>query len=231
MWNGLERSCRPPSKGQDMKTLKIATLVASVLMCGAMARAQAPNVTVDPQRHGNLAAAQNNIVEAWGSISEAQRANDSHLGGHAARAKELLAQANQEIQLCADQADANEANGAANGPPPAGASAAPAPAAAPAPPSQPVNVSGNWTIYAYNTNQPGSSLKQVQLTQDGNVISGYFHGPHQKGHLQGWINGNQLEFSTDTEDVLTFRGDVTPDGMSGMYSVHGNRAPWKAQRN
>jgi hypothetical protein len=212
-----------------MQTLKIATLVASVLICGAVARAQAPYVTVDPSQHGNLAAAQNNIVEAWGNISEAQRANDSHLGGHAARAKELLAQANQEIQLCADQADANEANAAVNGPPPTSASAPPAPT--PAPPPQPVNITGNWTIYAYNVNQPGSSLKQVQLQQDGNIISGYFRGPHQKGHLQGWINGNHVEFSTDTEDVLTFRGEITPDGMSGMYGVHGNHAPWKAQRN
>lgn len=213
-----------------MKRLRIATLLAGVMMCCAMGRAQAPNVTVDPQRHGNLASAQNNIVEAWGSISEAQRANDSHLGGHAARAKELLAQANQEIQLCADQADANEGNAGSDGPPPAGAGG-PAAASAPAPPPQPVNISGNWTIYAYNTSQPGSSLKQVQLTQNGNIISGYFHGPHQKGHLQGWINGNHVEFSTDTEDVLTFRGEVTADGMSGMYGVHGSHAPWKAQRN
>jgi hypothetical protein len=220
-----------------MKTLKIATLLAgmtllaALLICGAMARAQAPYVTVDPSRHGNLAAAQNNIVEAWGSITEAQRANDAHLGGHAGRAKELLAQANQEIQLCADQADANEANAAIDGPPPAAAST-PAAAPTPAPPPQPINISGNWTIYAYNVNQPGSSLKTVQLQQDGNVISGYFHGPHQKGHLQGWINGNHVEFATDTEDVLTFRGEVTPDGMmSGLYGVHGNHAPWKAQRN
>jgi hypothetical protein len=216
-----------------MKMLKIATLVAGALICGAMARAQAPNVTVDPQRHGNLAAAQNNIVEAWGSITEAQRANDSHLAGHAARAKELLAQANQELQLCADQADANEANAAVDGPPPAGASTSAPPTAAStqASPPQPVNISGNWTIYAYNVNQPGSSLKTVQLEQDGNIISGYFRGPHQKGHLQGWINGNHVEFSTDTEDVLTFRGEVTPDGMSGLYGVHGNHAPWRAQRN
>lgn len=211
-----------------MKRLKIATLMAGVLMCCAIVRAQAPYVTVDPQAHGNLSAAQNNIVEAWTAISEAQHANDAHLGGHAGRAKELLAQANQEIQLAADQADANQGPTASDGPPPAGASA---PAAAPAPPPQPVNLSGNWTIYAYNVNRPGSSLKQVQLSQDGNILSGYFRGPHQKGHLQGWINGNHVEFSTDTEDVLTFRGEITPDGMSGLYGVHGSHAPWRAQRN
>ncbi|HEY4009338.1 MAG TPA: hypothetical protein VGM11_04235 [Acidobacteriaceae bacterium] len=214
-----------------MKSLRIFSVLAGLMVSCAIGRAQAPSVTIDPSRHGNLAAAQNNIVEAWGSISEAQRANDAHLGGHAGRAKELLAQANQEIQLAADQADANEANANADGPPPA-ATGAPAPAVVSPAPPQPANITGNWTIYAYNVNQPGSSLKQVQLSQDGNVISGYFRGPHQKGHLQGWINGSHVEFSTDTEDVLTFRGEVTPDGtMSGMYGVHGNHAPWKAQRN
>jgi hypothetical protein len=99
-------------------------------------------------------------------------------------------------------------------------------------PTPALNLSGNWTIYADNVRQPGSSLKQMQLSQNGNIISGTFHGPNQHGKLQGWINGNHLEFSTDTRDVLTFRGNVDPDGgLSGMYGVHGQTAPWKAQRN
>jgi hypothetical protein len=35
---------------------------------------------------------------------------------------------------------------------------------------------------------------------------GTFHRPHQHGKFQGWINGNHIEFCTDTNDVLTFRG-------------------------
>jgi hypothetical protein len=189
----------------------------------AMAVAQAPSVTIDPSRHGNLAAAQDSVVQAWSHISDAQHANDSHLGGHAQRAKELLNQANAEIQLAADQADANQDQGP---PPSASQNVAPAP-----PPAGPPNISGSWTIYAYNVSQPGSSLKMVQLSQDGNIISGTFHGPHQHGHLQGWINGNHVEFSTDTRDVLTFRGEITADGMSGLYGVHGQHAPWKAERS
>lgn len=208
-----------------MKHSKLAIVLGLATMSYAVAHAQTPTVTVDPSRHGNLAHAQEAVIQAYSSISEAQRDNGAHLGGHAARAKELLAQANQEIGLAGDQADANQGEMA---PPPSASPAAP-PASAPAPSN--INISGNWTIYAYNVAQPGSSLKQVQISQDGNVLTGNFRGPNQKGHLQGWINGNHVEFSTDTRDVLTFRGEVTSDGMSGMYGIHGEHAPWKAQRN
>ncbi len=212
-----------------MNHLKRFALPGCVAVCCVLAHAQAPSVTVDASRHGNLAAAQDELVQAYVRISEAQRDNSSHLGGHAQRAKELMAQASQEIGLAADQADANQGEPPLPGPAALVAPAVGAPPAS-APPSQGTNVTGNWTIYAYNVNQPGSSLKQVQLSQDGNILSGTFRGPHQKGHLQGWINGNHLEFSTDTREVLTFRGDVNPDGMSGMYGIHGQHAPWKAQR-
>ena len=92
------------------------------------------------------------------------------------------------------------------------------------------NIAGNWTIYANNVDNPGSSLKTIEVTQNGNIISGIFHGPHQHGKFQGWINGNHIEFSTDTRDVLTFRGQITPEGMSGLYGVHGRKAPWRAAR-
>ncbi len=93
----------------------------------------------------------------------------------------------------------------------------------------PAQVAGNWTIYASNADRPGSSLKTVQLTQQGNILSGTFHGPHQHGKLQGWISGSHVEFSTDTRQVLTFRGEVTPQGMSGLYGVQGRHAPWRAE--
>jgi len=92
------------------------------------------------------------------------------------------------------------------------------------------NIAGTWTIYADNVDKPGSSLKTIEVTQNGNIISGIFHGPHQHGKFQGWINGNHIEFSTDTHDVLTFRGEITPQGMSGLYGIHGRHAPWKAER-
>jgi hypothetical protein len=234
----------------------ILTLLLSAAAGTTLAAAQAPVPTVDPQRHGNLAAAQQSILAAFSRISEAQRDNDSHLGGHAGRAKELLREANDEIQAAADAADQNGMGGSAGAFAPPATSAAPpansgppansappatsAPAAPvsdntppppPPPPPAPVDLTGSWTIYAYNVNQPGSSLKTVQLFQSGNIISGTFHGPHQHGKLQGWVNGSHVEFSTDTDDVLTFRGEITSQGMSGLYGIHGEHAPWRAERS
>lgn len=206
-------------------TIKILTLFATTAL-PVLAVAQAPVVTVDPQRHGNLARAQESIIQAFNSISAAQSANDDRLGGHAGRAKDLLRQANDEISAAASVAEGN----AQGGPGAAPATLANSASASPSVPPVPTNISGSWTIYAYNTNQPGSSLKEVQLNQNGNIISGTFHGPNQHGKLQGWINGNHIEFSTDTREVLTFRGEVTATGMSGMYGVHGQTAPWKAER-
>jgi hypothetical protein len=59
-------------------------------------------------RHGNLAAAQVDIVQAFQRISDAQHANDGQLGGHAQRAKELLSEANGELRLAADVANEHQ---------------------------------------------------------------------------------------------------------------------------
>jgi len=92
------------------------------------------------------------------------------------------------------------------------------------------NASGTWTIYADNIERPGSSLKTVQISQNGSVLTGKFKGPNQSGKLQGWVNGNHVEFSTDTREVLTFRGQIDGGMMSGMYGINGRHAPWKAER-
>jgi hypothetical protein len=208
-----------------MKRNSILPIVFIAFGC-AMAVAQSPTVTVDPSQHGALSAAQQSIVQAFASITEAQRNNDSHLGGHAGRAKELLIQADEEIRLAADFADNN---GPPTGPGSPGGGASPGTGLSNEPPVQ--NLSGNWTIYADNAQNPGSSLKQIQLTQSGNILSGTFHGPHQHGKLQGWVSGNHVQFSTDTRNVLTFEGQVTSTGMSGLYTVNGAQAPWNAQRS
>ena len=67
----------------------------------------APPVDIG-DRHGNLRAAQEQIDAAFQSISRAQEANDSRLGGHAGRAKELLQQASEELRMAADTANSNE---------------------------------------------------------------------------------------------------------------------------
>ena len=60
-----------------------------------------PVLNVDPARHGNLAAAQELSREAYDRLTAAQVANEFDLGGHAANAKELLRQANDEMKLAA----------------------------------------------------------------------------------------------------------------------------------
>jgi hypothetical protein len=211
--------------------MKIRHTILTLLVCApasfSIIVAQTPVPTVNPQRHGNLAAAQAFIVQAYSQIGSAQHDNDSHLGGHAQKAKDLLSQANDEIRAAADVADQNQANAPEALLTPPASSTLPITGQVP---TSPPNISGNWTIYAYNISQPGSSLKEVQLNQSGNIISGSFHGPHQRGKLQGWINGSHVEFSTDTRDVLTFRGEITLTGMSGLYGAHGQHAPWNAER-
>jgi hypothetical protein len=91
--------------------------IASTLLCGGAVVAQnpvgenvqqpnviyvqAPVVNIG-RRHGNLRAAQENIVNAYQYINQAQSDNDGQLGGHAQRAKDLLAQADAELRMAAN---------------------------------------------------------------------------------------------------------------------------------
>ncbi len=79
---------------------------ASTFGCATMAQ-QGPVVDIG-NRHGNLRQAQENIVQAWQLVSDAQYDNDDRLGGHAGRAKELLTEANEELRLAADVANEHE---------------------------------------------------------------------------------------------------------------------------
>jgi hypothetical protein len=89
------------------KHLAITTTLLLTLSFAGVTFAQAPVVNIDPHRHGNLAAAQRYIVQAYEKLDQAQRANEDQLGGHAARAKQLLTQADEEIRLAADVANEN----------------------------------------------------------------------------------------------------------------------------
>lgn len=75
--------------------------IALALASSIYVLAQAPSVDIST-RHGNLRAAQQNIVSAYQQIEQAQQHNDGQLGGHAQRAKDLLSQANQELRQAAN---------------------------------------------------------------------------------------------------------------------------------
>jgi hypothetical protein len=88
--------------------LKLSTVVLGVVVAAAAAGCAdvpayggEPVLNVSPYRHGNLAAAQELVRGAYDKLSEAQFANHDELGGHAARAKELLREAGDEIKLAA----------------------------------------------------------------------------------------------------------------------------------
>jgi hypothetical protein len=87
------------------KSLLISTALYATIACVSVTFAQAPVVNIDSHRHGNMAAAQKFIVQAYQKLDAAQRDNDDQLGGHAQRAKDLLAQADVEIRLAANVAN------------------------------------------------------------------------------------------------------------------------------
>ena len=63
--------------------------------------AQAPERDIDARRHPILADAQRLVDQAYDRVSEAQRANQWDMKGHAARAKTLLEQASRELKAAA----------------------------------------------------------------------------------------------------------------------------------
>lgn len=86
--------------------------MVAIALCAAFALSavlfaqQEPRVTVG-EKHGNMRAAQEYIQQAWRKVDEAQKDNNYNLGGHAGRAKELLAQASEEIKLSAEAANSH----------------------------------------------------------------------------------------------------------------------------
>jgi uncharacterized protein YxeA len=56
-------------------------------------------------KHPNLAKAQQLISDAYDRVTAAQKANEFDLGGHAAKAKDFLEQASQELKLAAQHAN------------------------------------------------------------------------------------------------------------------------------
>jgi hypothetical protein len=67
--------------------------------------AREPTLNVSPYRHGNIARAQEYSRNAFDATTQAQQANEFDMGGHAEHAKQLLAQANDEMKLAAEWAN------------------------------------------------------------------------------------------------------------------------------
>ena len=94
----------------------------------------------------------------------------------------------------------------------------------------PVDVQGHWTIYSKNIDDGETVEKSVEITQDHHHISGFFRGPNQEGKIHGIVNGQHIVFETQTKNVLTFRGRVDGNAISGLYGLHGRHAEFRAVR-
>ena len=89
--------------------LLISTFLGAMVFCCGLTLAQEPVQDIDRKVHPNLAEAQNLVVQANKHIIVAQKDNKYEMGGHAEKAREHLVQANQELKLAAEAANAANA--------------------------------------------------------------------------------------------------------------------------
>lgn len=82
-----------------MKKLILAGVIAGSVLVAVTAYAK--------PKHPNLHAAHELVVKAMARIDDAQKANEYDLGGHAAKAKDLLTQAEAELKQAAEEANDN----------------------------------------------------------------------------------------------------------------------------
>jgi hypothetical protein len=98
------------------KHMILGCMLAMALLFGSIGYAQKaaahkapgqkpPVENVNPKKHPNLAAAQRLLDQAFNKITAAQQANEFDLEGHAARAKELIDQASQQLKEAAEAAN------------------------------------------------------------------------------------------------------------------------------
>ncbi len=89
------------------KLLVRGVIAVALFTSGVMVAQRRPAENVSGRRHPNLAAAQRLVEQAFNRVSEAQRANEFDMAGHAAKAKDLLDQANRELKEAAGAANQN----------------------------------------------------------------------------------------------------------------------------
>ena len=90
-----------------MKRIIVAVVLCASVVAGA-AFAKEPVRNISAKKHANLAAAQKLVDQAFDKITAAQKANEYDMEGHAAKAKDLLEQANTELKAAAEAANENK---------------------------------------------------------------------------------------------------------------------------
>jgi hypothetical protein len=95
------------------RSLVISLMAGVAFFCGGATVAQEPVQDINARVHPNLAAAQSYVVQANNFVITAQKENKWDMKGHAEKARQLLAQANQELKAAAEAANASGAAAAA----------------------------------------------------------------------------------------------------------------------
>jgi hypothetical protein len=90
-----------------MKKIIAVAVLGLGVVAGGIAVAKEPVRNVSKVKHPNIAAAQKLVDQAYAKITAAQKANEYELGGHAAKAKDLLEQANTELKAAAEESNEN----------------------------------------------------------------------------------------------------------------------------
>ena len=87
------------------KRVLLNSMLGAALFCTCVTLAQEPVQDIDHHRHPNLAEAQHLLAQANNYIVTAQKDNRYDLHGHAQKARELLAQASDELKRAAEDAN------------------------------------------------------------------------------------------------------------------------------
>ncbi|HKN19942.1 MAG TPA: hypothetical protein VJX73_00920 [Terracidiphilus sp.] len=87
-----------------VRSIVVGSILGAGLIAGGFTIAQ-PARNVSPGRHPNLAAAQRLTAQAYQKVTDAQQANEWDMQGHAAKAKQLLDQASNELKQAAEAAN------------------------------------------------------------------------------------------------------------------------------
>jgi len=82
-------------------SLLLSLLILVLLGVGLLFAQERPVDNINPQLHPHLAKAQRLCNQAYNALVEAQGANDFDMEGHAAKAKELLAEASRQMKAAA----------------------------------------------------------------------------------------------------------------------------------
>ncbi|MBV8062517.1 MAG: hypothetical protein JOY51_02930 [Nevskia sp.] len=88
-----------------MKKAMIAMLSGALMTTGAAFAQQTPSENIDAKFHPELARAQMHLRDAYTEIGASRQKFDNAMGGHAAKAQELIDQADAELRAAATAAN------------------------------------------------------------------------------------------------------------------------------